>query len=133
MLLSIGAVIGGFLVTVILVSVSTVFACVICGVKQKSNPSETVPANYLAANLTLSLLSAIVGGYVCGWIAHSDPLVHAGILAGLLGVLSLTTAVATGAAPGQPTWYPWVIGVIGVSGILVGGYVRLLTNSNPAG
>ena len=132
MLLSIAAVIGGFLVTAILVSISTALASVVFGVQQKPDAAETVPAAYLAANLCFSLLSAIVGGYICGWIAPTNPLVHAAVLAALFGALSLGTAVTTGAAPGQPGWYPWAIGLIGISGVLVGGVVRFLMTSSPS-
>jgi hypothetical protein len=132
MLLSIAAIIGGFLVTAILVGGSTALASAALGVQQQPESGETVPITYLAANLFLGLVSAVVGGYVCGWIAPSNPVVHAAILAGLFGVLSLATAVTTGAAPGQPIWYPWVIGVIGISGVVIGGVVRLLLTSPPS-
>ena len=130
-LLSVAAVICGFLATAILVGVSTAIASAAFGVEQKPDANATAPTTYLAANLFLSLLSAVVGGYICGWIAPSYPLVHAVVLAGLLGVLSLVTALTTGAAPGQPAWYPWVIGVIGISGVVIGGFVRVLMTPIP--
>jgi hypothetical protein len=128
-LLSVAAVFCGFLATAILVIVSTAIASRVFNTRPKPDSPPIVTVPYLTANLILSLLAAVSGGYICGWIAPTRPLVHVIVLAGLFEMLSLATAVTTGAAPGQPAWYPWVIGLICVFGLLVGGTLRLFTMS----
>jgi len=130
-LLSVTAVVGGFLATAILVIVSTAIASTVFDSQPKPDPPAIVPLPYLTANLILSLLSAVAGGYICAWIAPTHPFVHVIVLAGLFEMLSLATAFTTGAAPGQPTWYPWVIGLICVSGLLLGGAIRHFTTPAP--
>lgn len=124
-LLSIASVIGGFLATAILVGVSNAVASAAFNTQPKPDSPATVPSTYLTANLILSLLAAVAGGYICGWIAPTRPIIHVLVLAGLFTTMSLLTAVTTGAEPGQPTWYPWVIGIIGLSGVLIGGALRI--------
>jgi hypothetical protein len=125
-LLSVASIVGGFLATAILVVIGTVIATKVFNTEPKPDGPAIVPLPYLSANLILSLLAAVAGGYVCSRIAPTRPFVHAIVLAGLFEMLSLATAVTTGAEPGQPTWYPWVIGLICVFGILVGGSIRKL-------
>ncbi len=123
-LLSIASIVGGFFATAILVVIGTALATKIFNTQPKPDGPAIVPLPYLIANLVLSLLAAVAGGYVCRRIAPNHPFVHVIVLAGLFEALSLTTAVTTGAEPGQPNWYPWVIGLICVSGILAGGSIR---------
>jgi hypothetical protein len=123
-LLSVASIVGGFLATAILVVIATAIATKVFNTQPKPDGPAIVPLPYLSANLILSLLAAVAGGYVCSRIAPTHPFVHVIVLAGLFEILSLATAVTTGAAPGQPTWYPWVIGLICVSGILIGGSLR---------
>jgi hypothetical protein len=132
MLISIVAVVGGFAVTAILVVVGTAVATAAILRDPARDPTAVVPALYLAVNLALSLLAAVAGGYVCSWIAPTRPFVHAVALAGFFEALSLATAVTSGAAPGQPTWYPWVIGLICASGVIAGGAIRIAVANSPA-
>lgn len=122
---SIAAVLVGYLVTAVLVIVGTVAASAALLPGAGRDPTVVVPTLYLAVNLGLSLLAAAAGGYVCGWIAPARPFLHAAILAGLFEILSLSMALSSGAAPGQPRWYPWVIGLLGMAGVLAGGAIRL--------
>jgi peptidoglycan/LPS O-acetylase OafA/YrhL len=121
---SIVAIIAGFLTTAVLVMAGTAVASAVMLPGRTAGETTVVPTPYLSVNLVLSILAAIAGGYVCGWIAPRHPFSHAAILAGVFGLLSLYTAVTTGAAPGQPHWYPWVIGTICVAGVLAGGALR---------
>jgi hypothetical protein len=123
-LLSIASIVGGFLATALLVVIGTAIATKVFNTQPKPDGPAVVPLPYLSANLILSLLAAVAGGYVCSRIAPRHPFVHVIVLAGLFEMLSLATAVTTGAEPGQPTWYPWVIGLICVSGTLIGGSIR---------
>ena len=124
MLLSVASIFGGFLTTAILVVVGTAIATKVFNTQPKPDGPAIAPLPYLSANLLLSLLAAVAGGYVCSRIARTHPFVHVIVLAGLFEILSLASAVTTGAEPGQPAWYPWVIGLICVFGILVGGFIR---------
>jgi hypothetical protein len=124
MLVSVASIAGGFLATAILVVIGTATATRVFNTQPRPDGPAIVPFPYLSANLVLSLLAAVAGGYVCSRIAPARPFVHVIVLAGLFEMLSLATAVTTGAEPGQPTWYPWVMGLIGVSGILIGGSLR---------
>jgi hypothetical protein len=87
----------------------------------RPNPDTVVPQTYLAANLAVSLAGAALGGWLAARFAPSAPGTHAAVLAAIVVVMSLATAIGTGAAPGQPAWYPWVIGVVGLAGVLAGG------------
>jgi hypothetical protein len=131
MLRSIAAVVGGFAVTVFLVTAGTAAAVATLLRRGSSNPAAAVPAIYLAVNLALSLLAAVAGGLVCVWIAPKRPLVHAIVLAAIFETLSLATALTTGAQPGQPVWYPWIIGIVCVAGVIAGGAgaTRVLINA----
>ncbi len=129
--LSIVAVLGGYLATAVLVVVSTIIASKALNPPQVPGepPVATVP--YLVANLSLALLGAMAGGYLCAWIAPVSPLIHVIVLACLFGGLALATAITSGPMPGQPSWYPWVIGIIGASGVMIGGILRVYWMSQP--
>jgi hypothetical protein len=82
-----------------------------------------VPPMYLATNLATSAAGAVLGGWLAARIAAFAPYGHAAVLAAIVAVLS-AGSVASGPAGPQPGWYPAVIGVIGVAGILLGGKLR---------
>ena len=132
MLRSIGAVIVGFVVMAIIVTVGTMRLAAmlvpggIAGMQSKQ-AGAVVPRGYLVANLVLSLLAAIFGGWLTVRIAGSAPAAHAGALAALvlaMGLLSAGQAGGAGNHSGQPSWYPWVITAVGAGGALIGGMVR---------
>ncbi len=120
MVQSIGAVIGGFLIMAVLVVVTTAVASAALLKAPEPNSPQKPNAVYLAANLICSFLAALAGGYACCWIAPYAPMNHAVALAILMAVMSVLTAITSRPNNGQPQWYPWVIAVIGVTGILAG-------------
>ncbi len=114
MVKSIIAVVAGYAAMAILVIITTMLAAAFL----LNDPNEVTSA-YLVVNLILSLISAVVGGWITAKLAPNNKKRHVQILAGLiivLGLLSLTQTLI-----GQPVWYPWVIMLIGAGGALYGG------------
>jgi hypothetical protein len=94
--------------------------------------AATIPVLYVAANLLVSLLGAVMGGWLAARIGAFAPLSHALALAILTAVLAAFSAfqVRDGA---QPAWYPSVVGIIGVAGVLLGGKLRAAAAAADAG
>lgn len=89
--------------------------------------SPQLSGGYLLANLLMSFVAAVAGGWVTGLVARRSPLAHAGALSCLLLVLSLLMALIAWMNPEasrQPVWYPWITAVLGAAGALVGGLLR---------
>ncbi len=82
-----------------------------------------VPPLYLAANLALSFIGAVFGGWLAARIGDRAPMAHAAALAALTALLAIISASQTVAGP-QPSWYAAVVGTIGVVGVLAGGKLR---------
>ncbi len=126
---SIGAVLGGFVTMAVLVMIGTIAAAAALipgGVQTVRNgtANRTVPKSYLTANLTLSLLAAIAGGYVTTRIAVDNARMHAMALAALVLVMSVMSAGQNrGKANGQPAWYSKAIACVGIAGVLLGGVI----------
>lgn len=86
-------------------------------------PASGASAVYLCANLVICGLGAVFGGWLAARIATFAPYGHASVMAAILAVLSITAE--TGApAPGYPGWYPPVLSLIVVLGVLLGGKLR---------
>ena len=82
-----------------------------------------LPAAFLAANLATNALGAVLGGWLAARIAAFAPFGHAAVLAVFPATLALGSAANAPAGP-QAGWYPMIIGVIGVAGVLAGGKLR---------
>ena len=128
MIHSILAVVGGFATMAVLVMIGTMVAsaALIPGGFARMKSGEgggPVPSGYLAANLIISLVAAIAGGWVTVRIAGTQRLEHVYGLAGFVLFMSLVTMLQSRGKPasGQPSWYLWAIAVIGVCGVLIGG------------
>jgi len=123
MLRSVGAVVAGFVTMMVVVMIGTLAATaafVPGGVRASmSATAGPLPASYLAANLLVSFLGAATGGAMAARLAPTSPWMHVAGLAALLLVLAVPSALR-GSSPGQPGWYPWVIGLIGMGGVVVG-------------
>src|SRR5512142_2658031 len=102
MVRSLGGIIVGFFTIVVLVLVTTPVAVKLL----LKDPAGRPTAPYLVVNLLFGLLAAAAGGWVAAHVAGRAPLVHAGILGGIILALGLWTAAQGGAArAGQPQWY----------------------------
>lgn len=120
MLRSIAAVLAGLVVTVVLVMILTTLAGTIARV-----PIGAPPTNlYLILNLTGSFIAGAAGGAVAERIAARAPHGHVIALAVVILLLSLPT-VFSAPAPGQPTWYPVVISILGPVAVLTGGILAI--------
>jgi uncharacterized YccA/Bax inhibitor family protein len=124
MIRSILAVLGGFVVAAILVSFGVMLAVklLLPAAAVPDQPPQLNP-KYLAANLILGALAATIGGYVTALISGRSPLLHAGVLAAGIFLLSAVSAFQ-GPQPGQPKWYPFVLIAVGPASALVGGWLR---------
>jgi hypothetical protein len=78
---------------------------------------------YIFVNLGYSFLAAAAGGYVTGWIARHNPLIH--VLALAITVLLLAALSALQQRGKQPVWYMLTLVAIAPLGVLAGGLVRL--------
>ena len=117
MVRSLGGIILGFFTIVVLVLVTTPVAVKLL----LKDPAGRPTAPYLVVNLLFGLLAAAAGGWVAAHLAGRAPLVHAGVLGGIILALGLWTAAQGGAArAGQPTWYAWTLPFVGAAGAVIG-------------
>lgn len=94
-----------------------------------THPPAGGPSVYLAVTLVVCGVGAIVGGWLAARIATCAPYGHASVMAAILAVLSVSAA--TGApATGYPGWYPSILGLIAVLGVLLGGKLRAAAASS---
>ena|SRR5437762_959527 len=121
MLQSVASVVAGYFAMAAIVIVGTIAATAATmpgGLAAAKNPDLVLPRNYLIANLALSFVAAMFGGWLCARLAPDNPLIHAAVLVVLLIVMSAISAKSQ--ARNQPSWYPWTIGVAGAAGVLIG-------------
>jgi uncharacterized membrane protein YfcA len=111
---SVLAVVGGYLVTAVLVVVLVSLATM----ATRARAGEPNRA-YLVLNLAGGLVAAMIGGLAASRIAPSAPMRHVLILAGIILLAGLTGVASP--QPGQPSWYPYALLVIGPAGAYVGG------------
>jgi hypothetical protein len=115
---SAGALLAGFVSMALLVGVSVPLALALTG--RFGQQPNTI---YLAANIGFAMLAAIIGGFVCGYVAGRAPFLHSLVLAAIVLVLGAVSGLHP--APPQPAWYPWTIAVVGAVGAAAGGLLRV--------
>ena len=120
----IGGIIGGYVVLALIVIGGVWIVAAALGVE---DPGD-ISAGYLAANLVLSFVAAVAGGYAAAWIAGPLRLVATAILAVIVLVLGLLMESGTG----QPDWYPLALALVGAGGVAIGGWLRHEPVTNPA-
>lgn len=125
---SIAAIIAGFGFMASTVMVGTIIATALFipgGLTAASAGAvpASLPLGYLAANLTVSLLGAVLGGWLAARIATHAPFAHAIVLAAIVASLSIATLMSAPQGP-QPAWYSVTVGAIGALGVLLGGWLR---------
>jgi len=92
MLRSILAVVGGYVTLII--GVTAFFAIVVSTDPALLDATDDPPSWLSGAELAVSLVVALLGGYVTGWLAPDRPVTHGAVLAGLmfaLGAISVAT------------------------------------------
>lgn len=118
MIRSIAAVVGAAVAIVVSVIAGTMLATALL-----AGPDNSVTTPYLMANLVVSFAAAVLGGMVVVRLAPRRPVVHAGVVATILALMTLP-GVGNPAA-GQPAWYPAAILLIGISGVTCGALVGM--------
>ena len=78
---------------------------------------------FLSLNILFCGVGGIMGGWLAARIAPGAPYAHAAALAAIVALLSIDAAMAM-PTPGQPGWYPSALGVVAVTGVLLGGKLR---------
>ncbi len=129
MIRSIFAVVGGFVVVMVVVFAGTAAATELLhpgglAAAVQKTPEQT-PPSYYAFNIVISLMGAVLGGWVTARMAPEREMLHVFGLAGLMILMSLPSVLGYGeTAHLQPVWYIWLLPVIGVGGALLGGRMR---------
>lgn len=119
-LLSIAAIVAGYgLIAMIVMSADQVLGRVML-------KGEEPAREFIYALLAIGFFAAVLGGFICAWIAPGAPLIHALILAAVVASIGAAMA-AQGAQAGQPKWYPLATLVLGVLGVLAGGGLGALS------
>ncbi len=125
---SVAVVLASYVAMVVVVMVGTAVAAAALlpnGLASMRTPtSGTVPTNYLSANLVVSLMGAVLAGWLVARFAASNVNAHAVALGILLLFMGLVSARMTPGGTGQPTWYPWALPLIGLAGIALGVALR---------
>jgi hypothetical protein len=117
---SVGAVVGGFVTTVIL-STAADAAMVAAGVFPPAGGTMSQGMFLLAAGYRLAF--TMVGGYVVARLAPDRPMRHAMVLAGigvLAGLAGLVAFYKIGGPAMGPAWYAIQIPLTAIPGVWVG-------------
>jgi hypothetical protein len=121
---SVGAVVGGFLVTALL-SVGTDAVVHATGVFPPAG--EPMADGLFVWALAYRLLFTVLGGWVTATVAPSRPIAHVVVL-GAIGVLAATagTVATWNAGPAfGPKWYPLLLVVTALPCVWAGGILRV--------
>lgn len=122
MLRSVGAIIAGYVTTVVLtIMIISGLGAVL---PESLNSANT---GWVIANIIYGAIVAGIGGYVTAFIAQKAELKHALILAGIMlvfGIMSFVAAMPTLEETGQPVWYYPVLMLTSTPAVVLGGYFR---------
>jgi hypothetical protein len=123
MLRSVGAVVAGYVVMVVLVMtgtmawVATMVPGGLAAMRQNPQASSMTPTpRYLAMNIALSLVAAMAAGWVTLRIADRSPRGHLLALAAVVLVMGVVSTFMPNSER-QPQWYKYAIPVVGLAGI----------------
>jgi hypothetical protein len=126
---SIIAVVAGFVVVIAVVMAGTAAATelIVPGglFGAATGPRTALPAEYFAANLMVSAMGAVLGGWVTARMAPDREMIHVFALTGLIILMSIPGLLGYGpSASTQPDWYKLALPILGVGGVLLGGWLR---------
>ena len=127
MVRSIGAVVAGYVAMVVIVMLGTLALAVsiypgglaALRARMQSSGAASMPRPspiYLASNIVLSLVAAMMGGWVTLRVAVREPAGHLAALCVVLVVMGVISARRPGSEL-QPAWYRVVIPIVGVVGV----------------
>ncbi len=126
MLRSAAAVIGGFVVTAVLIMITDAVMQMLLPslfpVPPAGQPYQ-VTMGGVVLNFTYAFLYAIVGGFVMAWIARRNIMKHLYWLLGLMVVFGVISAVMYAGV--LPVWYEPLVVVLGVAGFYLGAWLYL--------
>jgi uncharacterized membrane protein len=117
--------IAGFLIAAVVVVLVTLLASYALGVEQ----GETSAA-YMAINVIGSLGAAVGGGFAAQRISRREQIIAPFIMAASMFLMTIGSALGD-PLPGQPSWYPWVLLIVGPGGALAGGVIATRRPSRP--
>jgi hypothetical protein len=113
----------GFMAATVRVGTLVASALIGGGELAAGKPSGTPMAAYLFVNLVICGIGGILGGWLAARIASCAPYGHAAVMAAIVAGLSITIP-SDAPAPARPEWYPSVLGLVAVLGVLLGGKLR---------
>jgi hypothetical protein len=124
MLRSIGAVIAGFaaMAIVVVVGVAAAARMFIPGDAPSAGSGSAMPqltSSYMVANIAVSVIAAVLGGYLTARIGLRAPMAHGMALGILVVVMGIATALGS-PNDGQPGWYRVALPLLGLTGVLLG-------------
>lgn len=123
MLRSIGAVAAGYLL--IAAAIIILFAV------SFPDPLATPGQGFMLFSLAYGFVFGILGGYVCGVIAHRSEIKHAAVIAGIGILFSIVSMVFAPAR--EPLWYQLANMVILTVAVLLGGWLRARQRAKNSG
>ncbi|HEY4138575.1 MAG TPA: hypothetical protein VGN65_08990 [Casimicrobiaceae bacterium] len=128
MLRMILSVVFGFVSMAVVVMVGTfalVAALVPGGLSAMRSPTKAptpqLPVLYYAANIALSFAAAIFSAWVTAQTGAPAPRNQLVALAALILTMGVVSARSRDAER-QPTWYKWLIPIVGATGVAVGAF-----------
>ena len=90
-----------------------------------TGPRNALPPVYFAANLVMSGMGAMLGGWVTARLAPSAEMAHVLALAALMILMSIPGLLGYGESQAdQPRWYIYALPIFGVSAAVLGGWLR---------
>lgn len=93
--------------------------------------TSTAFSIFLYLNLVFCGVGAVFGGWLAARIGSAAPYAHAAAMAAIVAVLAIDAATAM-PTPGQPGWYPSALGLVAVTGVLLGGKLRAAASAPSA-
>ncbi|HUN24285.1 MAG TPA: hypothetical protein PK299_14235 [Anaerolineales bacterium] len=129
MLKSIFAILLGFLLIYILVGIwSAAYNAILIGAGMNiSEAMQDLSTTSIIVDAMGALLAAFCGGWVTANVAGKNAFAHAAILAGILFMLGIVSAILQ--PNPQMVWYGWLLPFLGVVGVLLGGKSATRTRS----
>ena len=129
MIRSIFAIVGGFVVVMAVVYAGTLAATELLhpgGLAAAVNkPPEAAPDTYYAFLIVISLMGAVLGGWVTSRMAPDREMAHVFVFTALVSLISLSSVLGYGeTAHLQPVWYKWLFPIAVIGGSLLGGRMR---------
>jgi hypothetical protein len=121
MLKSILSILFGFLLIYILVGIWSVAynAVLIAAGMDTASAMQDTSVTSIGVDALGALLAAFCGGWVTANVAGRKAFSHAAVLAGIIFVLGVASAIWQ--PNPQLPWYGWLLPILGVVGVLLGG------------